>query len=125
MKRLMKHVCMAGVPMFAALALLFSAGLMMVSCGDDAEEAIDNFNSEVACGDFCTKRFECENHDPTDEETDECVSTCRNSIENNCGNEHQEAANDKIEECVDQDCGSFWVCMVFEAAPECFGFVTP
>jgi len=116
----MKQASMVGVPMFVTVALLFSVGLMLGSCGT---EAVDNFNSALACSHFCEKKFECQNVDPSSDEQNACVSECRDSIENNCGNEHQAAANDKIEECVDQDCGSFFVCMVFEAAPECLGFV--
>jgi len=41
-----------------------------------------------------------------------------------CGNEHQAAANDQIDDCVSQGCTEFWVCMVFDAAPVCYGFVS-
>jgi hypothetical protein len=104
--------------MFAAGALLLSVGLMG-SCG----EALDDFNSRIACEGYCAKKFDCDNHTPTGAETDTCVSACRDSIEDNCGNEHQAAANDKIDECVDKSCTDFWACMIFEAAPECLGFV--
>jgi hypothetical protein len=70
------------------------------------------------------KKFDCEDKTPTGDETDTCVSACRGSIEDDCGNEHQADANDKLEECVDKSCTDFWVCMVFETAPECFGFVS-
>jgi hypothetical protein len=116
----MKQVSMVWVPTFVTIALLLSVGLMMASCGTEAK---DNFDSAVACNHYCDKKFECLNADQSSDEHNACVSECRDSIENQCGNEHQAAANDKIEECVDQNCGSFWVCMVFEAAPECLGFV--
>jgi hypothetical protein len=83
----------------------------------------DNFDSRVACRHYCAKEFDCNNDDPTSGEADDCVSSCRESIEDNCGNDNQGAANDKIEECVDKSCVDFWACMVFEAAPECFDFV--
>jgi hypothetical protein len=116
----MKQVSRVGVPMFVTVALLFSVGLMMGSCGT---ETIDNFNSAVACSHYCDKKFECLNADPSNDETNNCIHECRDTIENQCGNENQAAANDKIEECVDQGCNDFWACMVFEAAPECLGFV--
>jgi hypothetical protein len=104
--------------MFFAVAVLIVIG-MMGSCG----ETMDNFNSQIACQDYCNKKYACENHDPTGDETSSCVSSCRNSIENNCGNQNQAAANDKIGGCVDKSCVEFWACMVFDAAPGCFGFV--
>lgn len=111
------------VPLFAAVGVLFCLGLMLSSC---STEDIDNFNSRVACRHYCDKAFDCLGADPTDGEYLDCVTDCRNSIEKDCGNVHQRAANDQIEECVDRDsCGEFWLCMVFEAAPECFGFVNP
>jgi len=115
----MRHARTAGRPMFAVAALWLTASLIG-SCG----EAMDNFNSQIACQDYSAKKFDCENRTPTGDETDASVSACRNSIEDNCGNEHQAAANDKIAECVDKGCADFWACMVFEAAPECFGFVS-
>jgi len=105
------------------VALLFTIGLMGACGGDTSEESKDNFNSQVACNKYCTKHFDCKDVEPTDEETDDCISSCRNAIEDNCGNDNQQAANDKIEECVDQGCTDFGACMVFEAAPDCFGFV--
>ena len=107
---------------FAVFMLLFPVGLIS-SCGEDAEEKIDDYDSHVACEHYCTKKFECANTDPSSDQTSNCISNCRESIENNCGNENQEAANDRIEDCVDQNCIGFWTCMIFEASPECFGFV--
>jgi hypothetical protein len=117
---LAKHLFTIDSPMLAASVLLLSVGLtgLMGSC-----EAIDNFDSHVVCQDYCTKKFDCESRKPTSDETETCVSACRNSIEDDCGNEHQGAANDKIGECVDNSCVEFATCMVFTAAPECFGFV--
>ena len=105
------------------VALVFAFGLMAACGGESSEEAKDNFNSQVACSHYCTKYFDCKDVEPSEEETDGCVGGCRNSIEDHCGNENQQAANDKIEECVDKGCTDFGVCMVFDAAPECFGFV--
>jgi len=105
---------------FGAGALLLPAlcvCLMGPGCGND-------FNARIACQDYCTKKFSCENRNPTGDETRACVGACRNSIENNCGNEHQAAATEKIEECVDKGCVEFLVCLVFSAAPACFGFVS-
>ena len=103
-----------------ALVLALSAFVgLTASCG----ETIDNFNSEASCKDYCAKSFDCNNQSPTSGETDTCVGNCRNAIEDNCGNDNQAAANDKINECVDKGCVEFWGCMVFDTAPECFGFV--
>jgi hypothetical protein len=106
-------------PLLTVVALLLVVGWTTSGC-----EALDNLNSAAVCGDYCSKKFDCESHSPTSSETSDCVGACRNSIEDNCGNEHQAAANDKIAECVDQSCAGFWGCMVFEASPECFGFVS-
>jgi len=103
-------------------ALFLSLGLMGIGCG--AEEAINDFNSKNTCEDYCAKNFECNSVAPTTDETDVCVSDCRASMENDCGNENQDAANDQINECVDKGCAEFWACMVFDAAPECYGFVS-
>ncbi len=83
----------------------------------------DNLDSRFACTDYCTKKFECSGDNPTGDEKRECVTACRDTIENDCGNEHQAAVNDKMDECKDQSCGQFYTCMVFETAPECLGFV--
>jgi hypothetical protein len=119
MKNPMKLAYSVGGPVLAAVALLFAVGL----AGSCTEEAKDDFKSRIACRHYCDKKFDCQDHDPSADELDECVGDCRNSIEDNCGNEHPQAANDKIEECVDKNCGEFLACMVFDAAPECFGFV--
>ncbi|HPS31749.1 MAG TPA: hypothetical protein PLZ43_15950 [bacterium] len=116
MKKLM---CLFMTPLFATITLLLSATLMMPGC-----EAADNFDSRVACHEYCSKNFDCNDKDPSLAETDDCVDSCRNSIEDNCGNEHQAAANDQIEECADKSCVDFWLCMHFDIAPECFGFVS-
>ena len=101
-----------------SFVLLLSGGLMGSGC-----ETMDDFDSHVVCHDYCSKKFACASHDATGAETEACVDSCRDSIENNCGNEHQAAANDRIAECVDKSCLEFWACMVFDPAPGCFGFV--
>lgn len=83
----------------------------------------DNFETRIACNDYCDKKFECDGADPTRDEKRACRTDCRETIENECGNEHQAAVNDKMAECKDQSCGGFWTCMVFETAPQCLGFV--
>ncbi|MBK8011663.1 MAG: hypothetical protein IPK13_09940 [Deltaproteobacteria bacterium] len=103
----------------AALVALAMLPIELMGCG-----AVDNINSEVVCGDYCGKKYACANQAPTSDERSGCVTSCRNSIENNCGNEHQAAANDRIGECVDKACAEFWPCMVLDAAPSCFGFVS-
>ena len=105
--------------MFAAVALMFSVG-MLLSC---SEEQIDDWNADAACRDFCTKDFQCRSIDPTDDENSACVNNCRYYIEKQCGNEHQAAATDQMEHCVDQNCLDFYICMVFQANPLCFGFL--
>jgi hypothetical protein len=110
--------------MLAAVALLVSAGL--IGCeGSRTREGIDDFDTKYfACHDHCVKKFQCEDHDPSDDDTDICVSDCRNSLEDNCGNENQAAANDKIGECVDKNCLEFWACMVLDSAPDCLDFAS-
>lgn len=105
---------------FSNLALIALA--LTGSACEDTTETIDNFDSRVACEDYCEKKNDCSDA-ASNSDTDACVSACRNSIEDNCGNENQAAANDKIGECVDKGCAAFGVCMTFEVAPECFGFV--
>lgn len=102
----------------AATTALLLIGLTSASCGP-----IDNLHSRMRCNEYCTKKASCEDEPLNDEEDDACVIACRDAIEDECGNEHQDAANDKIGECVDMGCSEFAVCMVFDAAPECFGFV--
>lgn len=109
-------------PVALGATLLMLAAVLVGGC-ESAKEAVDNFDSRAACGDYCDKRAECANETPSDAQNDACVDGCRDSIEDNCGNEHQEAANDKIGECSDQGCAEFVACMTFSAAPECFGFV--
>lgn len=108
-------------PIVAAVALL-TTGLLSVGC-EDAKEAKDNFDSSVACNDYCDKKSECATTSMSEGENTDCVAACRDSIENNCGNEHQAAANDKLQQCVDKSCVEFATCTVFDVAPECFGFV--
>lgn len=106
-------------PLAAAFALLLFIGLVGFGC-----EAADDFNSRIACDHYCAKNFACQDKSPSSDETRNCIDHCRDSIENQCGNDNQGAANDKIEDCVDKSCTEFWACMAFDAAPECFGFVT-
>jgi hypothetical protein len=119
MNHLKKNLCSVGALVLVMGALLLSVGLT----GSGCETAADNFDSRVACRHYCDKEFDCNDDDPTSGEFADCVSDCRESIEDNCGNENQGEANDKIEECVDKSCINFWACMVFDVAPECFGFV--
>lgn len=110
------------LPLFSStLCSSFLAAIVAFASGcESAEETIDNIDSRIQCNKYCEKIESC-----GDESMDkkECVDDCRSSIEDECGNENQGAANDKIDECTDKGCTEFYVCMVFEAAPECFGFV--
>lgn len=119
MKEHIAHPFRFAVPLAAAFALLLFVGLAGFGC-----EAVDNYNSRIACEHYCAKNFSCQDKSPSSDETSACVANCRDSIEDRCGNDHQDAANDQIEECVDKSCAEFWACMVFDAAPDCFGFVT-
>lgn len=103
-----------------AIPFMFTAG----SGCDDTEEAFDNLDSRIQCGNYCDKKSDCASTDDTSESRDVCVADCRQNIEDNCGNEHQDAANEVIDDCVDKSCTEFVTCMIFEAAPECFGFVS-
>lgn len=106
----MRYLHTAAVPL--------SAVLMGSGC-----EVFDDANSQRTCQEYCSKKFDCGNRQPTENETNTCVGSCRNSIEDNCGNDHQAGANEKIGQCTDKSCAEFGACMVFDAAPECFGFV--
>ncbi len=106
--------------MLCCLAILTVLG---TSCSD-AVKAVDNFNSRLVCQNYCDKKFACAEQSPSSDQSSDCVSACRDAIENKCGNENQAAANDKIAECVDKNCVEFTACMVFSAAPECFGFTS-
>lgn len=97
------------------IALAFTAG--------GCKEAIDDQNSEAECNAYCAKSFDCGETEPTTEQTETCVANCRDSIEDNCGNDNQAEANAKIDECVDLACVEFATCMVLDVAPECFDFV--
>jgi hypothetical protein len=105
-------------PIFIVSVMTLTSGLAL-AC-NSPEETFDNIDSRVQCKNYCDKLESCGDDDVDD---DACVSDCRGTIEDVCGNEHQGAANDKIAECVDKGCAEFSACMVFEAAPECFGFV--
>jgi hypothetical protein len=119
MKTQLKHACMIVGPIFAMVSLLLAVGGISSGC-----QGADNIDSYFVCQDYCDKKFDCNSQDPSSDEINTCVSECRTSIEDNCGNEHQAAANDLIGECVDQGCAEFWTCMHLEAAPKCHGFVT-
>lgn len=110
-----------GIPVFILTAM---ALLPMNFACEDTREAVDNLDSRIVCAEYCTKKSDCDGSDPSDDENSACINACRSSIENDCGNENQAAANDKIGDCVDKSCVDFSVCMVFESAPECFGFVS-
>ncbi len=85
-------------------------------------ELAADIDSQTACAQYCSKSAACAEADPTDSETSDCIAECRSDIENNCGNDQQAEANTQIMECVDLSCTEFATCMVFEAAPACFGF---
>jgi hypothetical protein len=104
------------------IAVLLAVALIGIAC-EEAGEIKDDFDSSVVCGDFCDKKFDCADTKPSDVEKKACVDKCRNSIEDDCGNDHQEAATEQIAECVDMGCTEFSACMIFDVAPECFGFV--
>jgi hypothetical protein len=101
------------------IVAVLSLGLLC-SCSD----AVNNVSSDVNCRDYCSKKFNCADEEVTNSESKACISSCRDAIEDSCGNENQADANNKIAECVDKSCGAFWTCMVFETAPECFSFVS-
>ncbi len=121
MKKHMQHLKQnhSALLLMASAALVLAAGLGVSGC-----EAADDFNSRIACDHYCAKNFSCQDKSPSSDETSTCISNCRKSIEDNCGNDHQKAANNHIEDCVDKSCAEFWTCMVFDAAPECYGFVS-
>jgi hypothetical protein len=84
---------------------------------------VNNTSSEINCAAYCSKDYDCDNVEPSSDDTDACVNSCRDSIEDNCGNDYQAEANAQIADCVDLACSEFRTCMVFEAAPACFEFV--
>ncbi len=104
--------------------LLFASVLCAVALSVGCD-AVNDFNSMIACQQYCDRNFECNPLvEPTDDRVRICVDNCRDSIEVQCGNENQQAANDHIFDCVEMGCAAFWTCMVFDSAPECYGFVT-
>lgn len=118
MKSISQQTRKLQIPVLAVFGVWLAVSLAGLSC-----ETIDNISSFAVCHSYCDKKADCDNQELSNDEDDACVSDCRDSIEDNCGNEHQDAANDKMNECVDKSCDEFWTCMVFETAPECFGFV--
>lgn len=108
--------CGAPSPLFSAAAFALAV-VLMASC-----EKADDINSELTCQTLCTKDFDCADQVPNADETAACVADCRNSIEDDCGNDDQASANTKINECVDLACDEYSTCMV--DAPECFGFAS-
>ncbi len=103
----------------AGAGFLLLAVFSLSACG----EKLDDVNSEAACSNYCDKMYACDEYDATSDEEATCVSECRDTIENECGNDAQGEANTIIQECVDLACDDFWPCMVYEEAPECFEFV--
>jgi hypothetical protein len=120
----MVHTGMVRGPILAAVALLLFAGL--IGCeGSRTREGIDDFDTKFfACPDYCVKTFQSEDHDLSDDDTDVCISDCSNSIEDNCGNENQAAANYKTGECFDKNCVEFWACLVLDSNPACLDFAS-
>jgi hypothetical protein len=114
----MKHGIATGLmTSFTAAALLLTT-VLTASC-----EVVDDIGSQVVCADFCDKDASCTESEPSSDERNACIDDCRSSIEDTCGNENQAGANEQLAECVDLGCGEFYTCLVFDAAPECFGFV--
>ena len=109
---------MSHLPLPFVLLLAAIAGTL-AGCA----ETVDDFNSELICQDYCSKKFACDDYNPTSDDTNVCVTSCRDTIENECGNDDQSGVNDVIGGCVDLSCDDFWGCMVFDAAPECLGFI--
>jgi hypothetical protein len=114
MKRTRKRLFTIGIPVFAVGVVLLGEALLFSGC--------DNWNSYVACRSYCSKHFEYSDKAPTGNETDTCVSDCQDSIDNNCGAEHQAAVNETIGKCTEKSCGELAACMVFDAAPDFWAF---
>ena len=113
MRNLMKRLLTTVIPVVAVGAILLGEAMLFSGC--------DDLNSYFACQSYCTKHFECSNEDPTGDESNACVSDCQDSIDNNCGPEHQAEVNETIGKCTENSCSTFATCMVFDAAPDCLG----
>lgn len=96
----------------------FLGVLGLGGCG----ETIDDYDSETTCQGYCAKQYDCDDYTPSTTETDACVASCRNAIEDKCGNDDQAAANELINACVDKSCDEFDTCMGDTSQPECFDF---
>lgn len=106
--------------LFACGALTLTFGLTL-GC-EETSEAKENYDSKQTCEDYCVKKYDCADVNPTEAQSTSCVNLCRDSIEDNCGNANQDAANDKLDTCNNQTCDQFAQCVVFAEEPGCFGF---
>lgn len=102
------------------------AAFALIACGEakeEIEETVDDVRAAEACDDYCDKLADCADEEMTESEDDACEARCEDDLRDNCGEDDRPAAVEKINECVEMSCGEFAGCMVFEAAPACFGFV--
>lgn len=105
------------------IATLACLGLFSITGCGEAEEAVNDLRAIEACDDYCDKKFDCADEEVTDEEDDACEQECVDDLEDVCGPENREDAIETLNGCVENSCGDFTACLVFDAAPECFGFV--
>lgn len=110
-------------PITLALSAAFAIGALATTACGEAEDAVEEVQALEACDDYCDRKFECADEDPTDEEDDECTNECEDTLNNTCDRENRDQAIETLNDCVDNSCGEFTACLVFEAAPECFDFV--
>ncbi len=107
----------------AVVALsLFGVAPMIAGCGE-AEDAVEDVRSWEACDDYCDRKSDCADESLSSEEDEECTNECIDTLDDTCDADHRSEAIDTLNNCVEEACGEFYGCLVFDAAPACFGFV--
>lgn len=101
---------------------LLGLSTLATGCGE-AEEAVDDVRSWEACDDYCDRKADCADETYTSEEDEACTNECIDTIDDTCDADHRSEAITKLNNCVEEACGEFYGCLVFDAAPACFGFV--
>lgn len=108
--------------MFRLTAAIAALALLPLTACDEAEDVVEDLQAAEACDDYCDKVADCNDEEPTAEDDAACEDRCMDDLRDACGEDDRPAAVEKINECVEMSCGEFAGCLVFDAAPACFGF---
>lgn len=100
---------------------IFTFIVLQSGCSE-AEEGLDNLGSEKSCKQYCSRKYECDGVTASEDQSNACRDNCENQLEVKCGNNKQDAANEKIGECVDKTCDQFKSCLILTDTPECLAF---